>query len=249
MAKQAYEVLAPSYEDFTLGYGYEYESWVKTLAAKAEEIGLEGNRLLDVGCGTGFSFVPMLDRGWRVTACDIAESMVEIARAKAGGRAELVVADMRELPVLGEFDLVWSVNGPLNYLLGLDELEATLAGMRRNLAPDGLLLFDVLTLMTARSFFAEEIVADRGGKKIVWRGQAEPEEVVPGAVAEGRIEAEGEGDWESVHRMRHYPEAALLAAVEAAGLRCVEVFGETGGALYPGLDEETHSMAVYVCRP
>ena len=59
----------------------------------------------------------MLERGWEVTACDISAAMVELARAKVGDAAELSVADMRELPSFGEFDLVWCLDDAVNYLL------------------------------------------------------------------------------------------------------------------------------------
>ena len=39
----------------------------------------------------------------------------------------------------------------------------------------------------------------------------------------------------------------MLAAIDAAGLRCVEVYGELEGELSTPLDEETHSKAVYLC--
>jgi ubiquinone/menaquinone biosynthesis C-methylase UbiE len=58
----------------------------------ARSHGLSGRRLLDVGCGKGKSFLPMLARGWKVTACDISPSMLEIARAKAGDAVDLSVA-------------------------------------------------------------------------------------------------------------------------------------------------------------
>ena len=246
--KQAYDVLAPSYDAFTLGFGYKYETWTATLLAKAEEEGLRGNHLLDVACGTGFSFIPLLERGWQVTGCDVSPAMVEGARAKVGDRAELVVADMRELPALGEFDLVWAINTPLNYLLGGKELEATLAGMRRNLAPGGLVLFDAMTLRTARTFFAEQFDVERDGKRFSWKGALDAREVVAGAVGGGRLEEEGEPDRAHDHRMRHFSEGEFRAAIEAAGLNCERVFGESDGQLQPDLDEDDHSVAVYVCR-
>ena len=246
-ARQAYDALAPSYDAFTLGYGYKYETWTATLLARAEAEGLRGERLLDVACGTGFSFIPLLERGWEVTGCDISPAMIDAARAKVGDRAELVVADMRALPELGEFDLAWSINSAMNYLLSMEELTATLAGMRRNLAPQGLAIFDLMTLKTARAFFAEEMEVEGEGSRFLWKGELAADAVVPGAIGGGRLVEEGNPKPVEVHRMRHFGEAEVLAAIEAAGLRCLRVLGEEDGELRENLDEESQATSVYVC--
>jgi SAM-dependent methyltransferase len=247
-ARQTYEALAPSYDDFTLGYGYRYETWTTTLLARAEQEGLHGDRLLDVACGTGFSFIPLLERGWKVTGCDVSPAMVEAARGKVGDRAELHVADMRELPDFGEFDLIWSINSAMNYLLGTDELTATLAGMRRNLAPQGLVLFDLLALKTARTFFTGEFPVEREGKRFLWKGVLAADEVVAGVIGGGQLEEEGKSNPADLHRMRHFGKAEVLAAIEAAGLRPIQVLGERDGSLQEDLDEENQPTAVYICR-
>lgn len=246
LAKAAYDTLASSYDDFA--HRYQYERWTQRLLDKAEEAGLEGGRLLDVACGTGLSFLPMLDRGFSVTGCDISEAMVTQARSKVGDRAELVVADMCSLPDFGEFDLVWSLNDSFNYLLSPRDLEEALAGFGRNLAPDGIALFDVNTPVTYRSFFSDETVVERNGKRMVWRGKSHPDTIHPGDVHEAELEVVGQPDSVRVHRQRHYPEGEVVNAIEAAGMNCVGVFGELDGVLHPGLDEETHGKAVYLCR-
>src|SRR5215210_7086056 len=103
-ALDAYEGLAAHYDEFTSGY--DYETWLASLERLALEHGLAGRRLLDVACGTGKSFEPMARRGYSVAACDLSPAMVEQARAKAPAGTALCVADMRELPLLGEFDLI-----------------------------------------------------------------------------------------------------------------------------------------------
>jgi SAM-dependent methyltransferase len=245
--RETYEALAPSYDDFTLGYGYRYETWTATLLARAEAEGLQGDRLLDVGCGTGFSFIPLLERGWHVTGCDLSPAMIEGARAKVGDRAELHVADMRELPSLGEFDLIWSINSAMNYLLSVDELTATLAGMRRSLAPGGLVLFDLLALKTARSFFVDELPVERDGKKFLWKGALAADEVVPGVAGGGELEEQSGSTPTTLHRMRHFGEAEVREAVQAAGLRLRQVLGEKDGSLVEPFDEEDQTTALYIC--
>lgn len=245
-AKAAYDAFASDYDQFTRDY--LYERWTGRLLAKAEELGLEGKRLLDVACGTGLSFLPMLDRGFSVTACDISGEMLAIARSKVGRRAELMLADMRALSAFGEFDLVWALNDSLNYLLSPQELEATLSGFRRNLAAEGIALFDVNTPVLYRTFFSGRVVVEQGDRRLIWQGLSVSDEVRPASFHEARFEVEGEAGSSHVHRQRHFPEGEVLAGIEAAGLTCAGVFGELKGALSAPLDEEVHTKAVYLCR-
>jgi hypothetical protein len=174
--------------------------------------------------------------------------MVEIAREKAGGRAEISVADMRELPRLGEFDLVWAIDDAINYLLSTEELGAALSRMARNLSPSGVLLFDVNTLLVFQTFFCTETVVEQKGRRLVWQGQGAAEEVEPGSVGEAILEADDGSMATHTHRQRHFTEAELLSAIGAAGLDCLEIAGELDGDLFDGVDENVHTKAVYVCR-
>jgi SAM-dependent methyltransferase len=255
-AELAYEAIAPVYDIYTAHH--DYEGWIAELLPTLERRGLRGNRLLDIGCGTGKSFLPMLPRGWKVTGCDISASMLERARAKVGDEVELNVADMRELPVFGEFDLVWSLDDAVNYLLDEEELERALRGMRANLAPTGLLLFDVNTLLMYRtvSSATEVLAALEDGRQIVWRGRADPETPprsiceVTIAIAKDPWEAsEGGGEEIAVHRQRHFPEEEVLAIIDRAGLECQDVYGQgLDGVPEKPLDEAVHTKAIFIAR-
>ena len=132
-ARRAYDAFASFYDDFTSHH--DDALWTGNLERVAVAAGLRGTRLLDLACGTGRSFLPMLDRGYSVTACDVSPAMVERARVKSQGRARVVERDIRELDVLGAFDLVWCLGDALNYLQDEDDVGAALGGVRRNLAP------------------------------------------------------------------------------------------------------------------
>jgi SAM-dependent methyltransferase len=251
-AEIAYQAIAPVYDDFTAHH--DYELWLGNLLPELERLGLRGKRLLDVACGTGKSFIPMLERGWKVTASDISPAMVELARAKVGDAVDLSVADMRDLPDFGHFDLVFCLDDAINYLLSGEELEQALRGMRRNLDPEGLLMFDVNALEAYRTFFAEEVVVERDGRRLLWKGQSTAD-AGPGAISEARFEVwplEG-GDGPLIepemHRQRHFPETEVLAGLESAGLECLEVFGHGEDAvLKQPFDDEVHHKAVYIAR-
>lgn len=243
-AERTYEAMAPVYDAFTAHF--EYDIWTADLLEVLERRGLQGKRLLDVGCGTGKSFMEMLPRGWQVTACDISPAMLARAHEKAGDAVDLVVADMLNLPKFGEFDLVWAIDDAVNYLLSLEELRRALCGMRANLAPTGLLLFDANALPAYRTAFSETEVVEQGGRRLIWRGLTAPD-VAPGSICESRLEMEsGES---AVHRQRHFPEAEVLAALHAGGLECLDVYGlKFDGILRQPLDETTHTKAVYIAR-
>ena len=252
-AERTYEAMAPVYDDFTAHHDNEF--WIAELLKVLERHGLGGRRLLDVGCGTGKSFMPMLSRGWQVTACDISPAMLALAREKAGEAVRLEVADMLELPRFGQFDLVWALDDAVNYLLSGAELERALASMRENLAPHGLLLFDLNTLHAYRTFGAATEVVERGGRRLVWRGQASAN-MEPGSLWESQLEVmpdeEGASAEETAtltHRQRHFPEAEVRTALESAGLKCIAVYGHgLDGVPRQPLDEDTHTKAIYVAR-
>jgi SAM-dependent methyltransferase len=247
--------MAPVYDAFTSPY--DYELWTGGILAEITRHGIGGRRLLDVGCGTGKSFLPMLEWGWQVTGCDISPSMLAIAQEKAGENVSLAVADVRELPKFGEFDLVWALGDALNYILAPHEFETALIGMSRNLAPRGVLAFDLNTIYCYRSFFAETQILDRDGLRFVWQGQASPQ-VAPGSVCESLLEVEPGDDPESElfgltipahrHRQRHISMDEVQGALASVGLECVDVIGQDFNVFRRPLDELTHTKAVYAAR-
>ena len=252
-ALDAYERLAPVYDVLTAGY--DYETWLSGLEDLALQHGLPGRRVLDVGCGTGKSFEPLLERGYEIMACDLSPAMVAAAREKAEGRGvHVFVADMTRLPELPAVDWVTCLDDAVNYLLGDDDLAMALSGMRRALRPGGLVTFDVNTLRTYRSDFASEYWHDGSGAFICFRGSAGAS-FAPGGVAEAVFESfvpVGDGCWRrmtSRHVQRHHPRAAVEAACERAGLELVTIRGQvSGGRLCEGPDELTHTKLLYLAR-
>ncbi len=242
----AYDAMAPIYDVFTSDN--DFEGWLSDLLPHLERCGLSGSRMLDVGCGTGRSFLPMLARGWNVVGCDLSAEMLRLAREKTDGAVQLERADMRALPRLGSFDLVWSIDDAMNYLLSADELAAALAGMRDNLAPGGLLVFDLNAHRTYRTAFVERHVVESGEMRLIWSGRTEPN-VPVGAICEAHLSVEGNAGAAKahLHRQRHFPEVEVLDALQGAGLHILEVFGHgLDGVPTQPLDEAIHTKAIYI---
>jgi SAM-dependent methyltransferase len=250
-AAEAYKGLAPYYDELTREH--DYDAWTFHLEQGARRFGVGGRRLLDVACGTGKSFLPLLDRGYEVTGCDLSPEMLEQARAKAPG-AELFLADVRALGRIGEFDLITCLDDIVNYLIGEGDIEAAFASLAPNLAPEGVLVFDVNTLSTYRTTWACDMTLDGQGLFLAWRGRSS-EEAEPGCVAELVIEAFSAVDdvgYERVttrHLQRHYPHAEIERALAGAGLEAAGVFGLLpDGSLDELADEDLHHKLIYYAR-
>ena len=80
---------------------------------------LTGHRILDAGCGTGALAVAAAQRGAHVTAIDLSQNLVDLARERIGGdvgagRIDFRVGDMFD-PALGRFDHVVGMDSLIHY--------------------------------------------------------------------------------------------------------------------------------------
>ncbi|HTU14313.1 MAG TPA: class I SAM-dependent methyltransferase [Solirubrobacterales bacterium] len=245
----AYDLIAGHYDGFTAHH--DYDVWLDSLLPALNVHGLSGDQLLDAGCGTGKSSLPMLDRGWQVTACDNSAEMLERLRAKAGHRMRIEQTDLRTMPVLGDFDLILCLGDVLNYCAVTTPLSTSLRGLAANLAPDGLLLFDLNTVATYRTFFAEVQEVEVSGQRVTWRGLGDGT-AEPGALAESVMEIAppgGEPLTRAVHRQRHLSEDEVRSSMAEAGLECLDVFGQGFDAvLERPLEENRHTKTIYIAR-
>ena len=252
---EAYELLAPFYDLYTRKYGNEL--WLASIEAIALEYGLRGSRLLDVGCGTGKSFIPMLARGYEVTAFDLSPAMAERAReASAGSGAEVLVADVRDLPELGRFDMATALDDALNYLLSDDELLDAFTGLARNLRPGGLLVFDLNALPTFQAGLTRDIAVEMDDAFFCWRGEVgEAEEMPAGGIGSAVIEVFSTDDGEcwrrvsSRHVQRHHPPETVERLLREAGFELLSRRGLVTAAQIDLVgDEQLHRKLLYFAR-
>lgn len=243
----AYEAFAPVYNEFNSSN--DYEMWLgQALLPELRKHGLqEGGTALDVGCGTGRAFRPLLQRGWRVHGCDLSPAMLEIAAEDSGDEVDLQVADMRALPHLGDFDLVLSLNDSVNYLLDDEDLVAALVGMRRNLRDGGLLVFDVNSSSTYANGYAEDREVEFEGARWLWSGRGE----VRPAIFESEISGDRLQPIQHLERFRS--EHEVLSAMKAAGIETLAALGmsEAEGeiVLSSPLDEARDYKLVFIGSP
>lgn len=236
----------------------DYEKWLgEALLPELEKRGLRQTtgRVLDVGCGTGRALPPLVKRGWNVTGCDSSKAMLEQALKNHGPDrwAGLGVADARSIPEFGNpFDLIIALNDVVNYLTEDGDLERFFDGVKKNLAPHGLVCFDANSLGLFEGSFVAESHADEAscsplkGRGWEWTGlTTDPQS---GGIFEAELA--GEGVEPSVHRERHWRPEEVEVAMEASGLRVLAVLGQREEddriLLEDPPDEQRHYKLIYI---
>ncbi len=99
-----------------------------------------GRRVLEVGCGSGILTAWLVEQGASVTAFDVSEQMVALARNSVGGRARLLVADLGQPLVFAadrSFDLVVA-SLVLHYV---EDWQRVFRELHRVLVPAGVVVF------------------------------------------------------------------------------------------------------------
>jgi SAM-dependent methyltransferase len=255
-AGPAYDAFAGAYDAYTADYAYD--RWLATVVDITGELGLRGREALDAACGTANSTLPLVERRFDVTACDLSPGMVARARRKLPDPRRVGVADLRRLPFRARFDFATCLDDGINYLLGERELRLGMRSMARSLRPGGVLAFDVNTLGTLRAAYSAEEELELGDWRFRWRGRTAPD-APAGSVAASTLAISARrrlrDGWawrlaaSALHRQSHHDEGRVRDALSAAGMEVLAVLGQSPGVvLSDHLDEQAHTKALYFAR-
>lgn len=120
------------------------------VAFYVEEAKRAGGPVLELGCGTGRILLPIARAGCTVTGLDQSPQMIARCRenvaaepAPVRARIMLDVRDARDFDLGVTFPLVIAPFRVFQHMTTVDDQLAFLAAVRRHLAPDGRLIFDV----------------------------------------------------------------------------------------------------------
>jgi len=134
-----------------VGYAGHVENTQRGIVARLRRHGVaSGERVLDVGCGSGLLARVLLAEGYAVTGVDASPAMIELARVHAPG-ADFRVTGLptRRRPGadggLASADAIVSTGHVLNYLGSRDDVALALTELAAALRPGGLLAIDLMT--------------------------------------------------------------------------------------------------------
>ncbi len=101
--------------------------------------------ILDIACGTGnFTFL-FAQRGYKVTGIDLSKDMIRVARGKrraSKDNPEFFEMDMCDVHLNKKYDAATTMFGGFGYLLSYNDVREFLAGVKRSLNKNGLLIFE-----------------------------------------------------------------------------------------------------------
>jgi SAM-dependent methyltransferase len=104
-----------------------------------------GPKVLELACGAGRITIPAFENGIDIEGIDFARRMLALAEQRARARSLPIhfhLGDLRALPFVNQFDLMFLPTGTISHLVTRSEVESFLAGARKGLRRNGVLAID-----------------------------------------------------------------------------------------------------------
>jgi SAM-dependent methyltransferase len=238
----------------------DYDAEVSMLERLFEQHGLAGDRVLDLGCGTGQHAIRLARRGYRVTGVDRSASMLAIARVKAEQQLDelapmpvFVEADVGAVRVGEGFDAVLMMFAVLGYQVTPAAVLASLRTARAHLCEGGLFVCDLWygpAVLKLRPSARTKVVDVPDGRIMrsacaTLHGAAQRVDVV--YHVRRMRDREVVADLSETHRMRYFFPDELRATMEQAGFELLELkaFGDRD---MPPSEESWNVLAVGKAR-
>ena len=225
-------------DDYPSLYGYMLtpERTEAEVAFVERTLGLaRGDRVLDLCCGQGRHAVALAKRGLRVTAQDLSEELLEMARqaAQAEGVAlELVHSDMRQIPFEGTFDAVINMFTAFGYLESDEEDMEVLRQVEKALAPGGRSLIDFINREWVVSNYVQNEWREGDDGTVYLEHRELDLATSRNHVTFTIMSADGTRRESRGHHIRLYTLTEAIGMLERAGLGFAGVYGGFDGEEY-----------------
>ena len=192
-----------------------------------------GKQIVDLGCGTGRFAVELAKRKYSVCGIDLSKRMLGVARnnaRRAHVRVKFLKADIRHFRLPQKARCIWA-RGSIGDLIQLPDLQKALLNVRRNLARNGLFVFDVRDyeqhlLMHKKLTVRDTRVSMKGKKKLTFRFTLKINRRSRIAMIDGEVLMEGMHSPDILkihHAVKYFTRKELTRRLTAAGFKILEL--------------------------
>lgn len=134
----------------------------------------QGNRLLELGCGTG-ELLQLFQEEYQCHGLDISKHMLKMAEMKLEKRKiPLFLGDMVDFDTGERYDVLFSIFDTVNHIVDMIDLKRHFRSVFANLNPGGIYIFDVVDREFMNEMFPNGTFVDqREDLTVIWEHEVE----------------------------------------------------------------------------
>ncbi len=121
----------------------DYQAQSSSIRRLHQLFGNQGDRHLDLACGTGPHVRHFLDFGYQSSGLDLNQPMLDMAQQRCP-EAQFTLQNMCDFKVDEPVDLITCFLYSIHYSAGIDKLKDCIASVHKALSADGLFCFNVV---------------------------------------------------------------------------------------------------------
>ena len=224
----AYKNLAVSYDRLT--NDVDYEATVDFYYEILKREGLNPRTAVDLACGTGSVTVILAEKGLRVTAVDLSEDMLTVAREKAielENQPLFLQQNLRDLYLPRGVDMAVCALDSLDYITDPADCAEAIRRVYKVLNPGGILIFDVNTPEKLQAMDGQVFLDEDDDVYCIWRGEFDRDTNIC-SYGMDLFQRRGqlwERSWEE-HREYAYSQEQLVGYLKDAGFTHIAVYAD-----------------------
>ncbi len=190
----------------------------------------DGADIIDLACGPGRHSILFAERGFNVTAIDLSENLLNVARITAeihGLDINFVNADLRNFCITSKFDLAVNLFTSFGYFESDVENFSLFADAFDLLNPGGYFVIDYFNAEFVRRNLVPHSEDIFDGKRII-----QDRKIVGHRVVKDITIANNGTRKKFKESVRMYSNSELIAGIEKSGLNIYNAFGDSDGSKF-----------------